>query len=121
MISETKVDDENTITDFPDSKIFVHPECENANVSQNWLQESFSRNLEKQYFKIKLTVFGDTAVNCGDVISVQIPSNRQLLDGEGTAAYDSVLSGRYLITSLKHSINHFHLYQTPLKFLLHPL
>ena len=106
MISETKVDDENTITDFPDSKIFVHPECENANVSQNWLQESFSRNLEKQYFKIKLTVFGDTAVNCGDVISVQIPSNRQLLDGEGTAAYDSVLSGRYLITSLKHSINH---------------
>ena len=40
------------------------------------------------------------------VISVQIPSNRQLLDGEGTAAYDSVLSGRYLITSLKHSINH---------------
>ena len=84
MLSETNVDDDNKITDFPDSKIFLHPECENANLSRSWMQESFSRNLEKQYYKIRLTVFGDTNVNCGDVISIRIPSNRPLQQGEGT-------------------------------------
>ena len=106
MLSETNVDDDNKITQFPDSKIFLHPECENANLSRSWMQESFSRHLEKEYYKIRLTVFGDTHVNCGDVISIRIPSNRPLQQGEGTEAYDNVISGRYLITSLKHSINH---------------
>ena len=106
MLSETNVDDDNKITQFPDSKIFLHPECENANLSRSWMQESFSRHLEKEYYKIRLTVFGDTHVNCGDVISIRIPSNRPLEQGEGTEAYDNVISGRYLITSLKHSINH---------------
>ena len=41
---------------------------------------------------------------CGDVINVLIPSNKPLSKSDGAKAFDPVLSGRYLVTSLKHMV-----------------
>ena len=41
---------------------------------------------------------------CGDVINVLIPSNKPLSKSDGAMAFDPVLSGRYLVTSLKHMV-----------------
>ena len=38
---------------------------------------------------------------CGDIINVLIPSNKPLSKSDGAMAYDPILSGRYLITSLR--------------------
>tara|TARA_A100001011_G_C14294779_1_gene837956 strand:+ start:156 stop:1631 length:1476 start_codon:yes stop_codon:yes gene_type:complete len=117
FISETVVDDENKITDFPDSKIFVHPtsgkELHNEgtatpytnNNAQDWLQESLSREMEREYFTLKIQTYGDTNIMVGDIVDVVIPSNRGVLDkAGGKDNMDKILSGRYLVTQLHHQV-----------------
>ena len=53
-----------------------------------------------------MKVFGDTNVMCGDIIEVLIPMNRSLSSGDVDTFPDPILSGRYLITSLAHQVNH---------------
>ena len=120
IISETKVDDKNTITEFPESRIFVHSsagaELYNEGTSlasltpytdnnaDEWLQEAWSRDLEKDFFTIKLDVWGNTDIMIGDIIDLIIPSNSMKSQGE-KEPQDPILSGRYLITKLHHQVN----------------
>ena len=106
MISETPVDGDKKLNDFFDSRQFLHPRTQDTNFSEIWLQESHSRNLESEFFTIKMKVFGDTNVMCGDIIEVIIPMNRSLSSGDVDTFPDPILSGRYLITSLAHQVNH---------------
>ena len=69
------------------------------------MQESISRELEREYFTVKIAVFGDTDVKVGDIINLVIPSNKPLAAEQGSDALDPILSGRYLITSLHHKVN----------------
>ena len=110
LVSGAKIDDK-TITEYPNSKIFVHPTASDKlhslgtdNNAEEWLQESQSRELERDYFTLKITVYGDTDIMCGDLINVIIPSNKPLGKTGGKGAMDPILSGRYLITSLHHIV-----------------
>jgi len=121
LFSDTKVDNKKKIWEFPDSRILVHPSASTNlhhegtssapdyvythNNAELWMQESLSRELEREYFTIKIAVFGDTAVQVGDIINLIIPSNRPLAPSEGNDALDPILSGRYLITSLHHKVD----------------
>ena len=58
MISETPVDGDKKLNDFFDSRQFLHPRTQDTNFSEIWLQESHSRNLESEFFTIKMKVFG---------------------------------------------------------------
>ena len=73
------------ITEFPNSKVFLHPTGSadlhtegTDNNAEEWLQESASRKLQRDYFTLKLETYGDTDIMCGDMINVQIPSNKTL-------------------------------------------
>ena len=110
LVSGAKIDDK-TITEYPNSKIFVHPTASDKlhslgtdNNAEEWLQESQSRELEREYFTLKITTHGDTDIMCGDLINVVIPSNKPLDKTGGKEAMDPTLSGRYLITSLHHLV-----------------
>ena len=112
-VSEAKIDGKKLVTEFPESKIFVYPTASDKlhsvgnntdNNVEQWLQESESRILEREYFTLKLQTYGDTNIMVGDMIEVQIPSNRPLGKTGGKAAMDPFLSGRYLITELRHMI-----------------
>jgi len=112
LIPQSKIDDK-IITEYAASKIFVHPTAsENLhtegtdNNAEEWLQESISRKLQRDYFTLKIETYGDTNVMCGDMINVLIPSNKPLPTGSqgGSDIMDPLLSGRYLITSLKHQV-----------------
>ena len=96
---------------YPNSKIYVHPTASDKlhslgtdNNAEEWLQESQSREVEREYFTLKITVHGDTDIMCGDIINVIIPSNKPLDKTGGKQAMDPILSGRYLITSLHHIV-----------------
>ena len=121
LVSDIKVDGKRKIWQFPDSRIFLHPSASSDlhhegsssdpdysythNNAELWMQESISRELEREYFTVKIGVFGDTDVKVGDIINLTIPSQRPLAPEDGHEAMDSVLSGRYLITSLHHKID----------------
>jgi hypothetical protein len=111
VVSQGKIDKEKTITEFPDSKIFVHPTASDKlhslgtdNNADEWLQESISRELEREYFTLKIETYGNTDVMAGDMINVSIPSNKPLSVSSGKDAVDPILSGRYLVTSLHHKV-----------------
>ena len=111
VVSQGKIDKEKTITEFPDSKIFVHPTGSDKlhslgpdNNADEWLQESISRELEREYFTLKIETYGNTDVMAGDMINVNIPSNKPLSVSSGKDAVDPILSGRYLVTSLHHKV-----------------
>ena len=110
LVPQAKIDDK-IITEFADSKIFVHPTASDKlhsvgtdNNADEWLQESISRELQRDYFTLKIETYGDTNIMCGDLINIVIPSNRPLSPTGGHEQMDPILSGRYLVTSLKHQV-----------------
>jgi len=110
LISGAKIDDTKTITEFPESRIFVHPTASKEyhslgtdNNADEWLQESESKKLARDYFTLVIECFGDTDIMAGDMIEVLIPSNKPLEKSNDTVN-DPVLSGRYLVTSLNHLV-----------------
>ena len=110
LIPQAKIG-EKRITEYANSKIFVHPTASEKlhsvgtdNNADEWLQESISRELQRDYFTLKIETYGDTNIMCGDVINVLIPSNKPLSKSDTAKAFDPVLSGRYLVTSLKHMV-----------------
>jgi len=101
VVSQGIIDKKKTITEFPDSKIFVHPTASDNlfsygtdNNAEEWLQESISRELEREYFTLKIETYGNTDVMAGDMINVVIPSNKPLSVSSGKDAVDPILSGR---------------------------
>ena len=102
------------MTDFPSSTLFVHPSSSSNlhtggtvdNNAKQWLQSSVSRYFEQDFFQVQFLTYGDTSVNVGDVIDLRIPSNRPLSTSEGSSVFDPILSGRYVITNIKHTIAH---------------
>ena len=110
LIPQAKIDDK-VISEYANSKIFVHPTAsENLhtegtdNNAEEWLQESISRELEREYFTLKIETYGNTDIMVGDMINVMIPSNKPLSVSSGTEAIDPILSGRYLVSSLHHKV-----------------
>ena len=72
------------------------------NNAEDWLQESRSRELEREFFTLRIETYGNTGIQVGDIINVIIPSNKPMSTAEGKDAYDRTLSGRYMITELHH-------------------
>ena len=110
QVPQTKIGDK-PITEYPESIVFVHPTGSDNlhtlgtdNNSKEWLQESRSRNLEKEFFTLRIETYGNTGVQVGDLINVIIPSNKPMSSAEGRDAYDRTLSGRYMITKIHHLV-----------------
>lgn len=116
LISETNVINKGkkTLTDFPTSTLFIHPSSSSNlhtggtvdNNAKQWLQSAISRYYEQDFFQVQFLTHGDTSTNVGDIIDLRIPSNRPLSTSEGSNVFDPILSGRYVITNIKHSIAH---------------
>jgi len=54
---------------------------------------------------LPLQVFGNTAINAGDVITFDIPLMRPLIEEGDTQESNPFYSGRYLVMAVKHIIN----------------
>ena len=112
LIPQSKIDDK-VISEYANSKIFVHPTASDNlhtegtdNNAEEWLQESISRKLQRDYFTLKIETYGNTDIMCGDMIHVQIPSNKPLPNNvtSSSEVMDPLLSGRYMVTSIRHQV-----------------
>jgi hypothetical protein len=82
----------------------MYDDYENTQDYEDWLLKRKSTLGEYDSLKLKITVAGNSALNVGDCVDITIPSNEPMksIDADW---YDKYLSGKYLITSLRHSIN----------------
>ena len=110
MIPSLKMDGGKRLDEHP-CKTFIHPTGSDKlhtkgtdNNAEEWLQESRSRNLEREFFDLKIETNGDTDIQCGDMINVVIPSNKPLDSAPDSSSLDPILSGRYLVTELHHLV-----------------
>ena len=111
IIAQTKIDMGKKLDEFPYTKVFLHPTASKNlhtegtdNNAEEWLQESRSRALEREYFTLKIETYGDTNIMVGDMINVVIPSNKPIAPPVVRSSIDPILSGRYLITQLHHLV-----------------
>ena len=111
IASETSIDGK-TFGDWPESRIFLHSTSSDNlhtegidNNADEWLQYSASRYYEQDYHQLQVLTYGDTSLCAGDIVQVQIPSSKRKDKTPNPSTYDPVLSGRYLVADLKHSIN----------------
>lgn len=63
---------------------------------------AFFQQLEK--YKVHLNVFGRTDYTVGQIVELDIPKATQIT-AEDTETKDMILSGRYLISAINHTIN----------------
>ncbi len=122
MVANIPVDESGKlITEFPDAKQYLHPSSSVSvhnegtatapeysytdNNAFSWLMENRAREMETDYFTLEITTWGDTNLMVGNLINLIIPSNKVQGKAGGTDAVDPMLSGRYLVTSLRHKVN----------------
>jgi hypothetical protein len=102
-------------TEFADSTLYLWPsttathytaegnEVATADLKEI-IQQRLSQRLAFQSLKIQLTVNGFTGIQAGDLISFEMPSYEPR-DGSEPFDRDFYMSGRYLVTSVRHQIN----------------
>ena len=111
---------EKPFSAYHQARTFVHPSASetsyhegNAKVpvyaytdnnAEEWLQESISRDLLQEFFTLKIEAYGDTDLMCGDLINVIVPSNRVQNTTGGLESQDPILSGKYLVSGLRHQV-----------------
>jgi len=111
-LSKNSTTGDKTITEYPESRTFIHPsgsknlhtEGKTDNNAKDWLQESRSREIERNFFTLKIETYGNTNIMVGDIINVIIPANKQLGGAEAKDSIDRTLSGRYLVTEQHHLV-----------------
>jgi hypothetical protein len=69
---------------------------------------SYYKKIEANKHRKQILVFGDSSLTCGKVCNAYLPIRHSVGDQEGT----DFISGRFLITSIKHSVSNTQFYQT---------
>jgi hypothetical protein len=106
-----------SLSDYPDSTLYLWPNTTNVHYTEqgnsvatadvtNILQQRLSQRLAFSSFKLQITVNGFTGVQAGDIITFEMPSYEPR-DGSEPSDRDAYMSGRYLVTSVRHQINIF--------------
>jgi len=82
----------------------IYDDFENIQDYEDWFLKRNSTINEYDSLKLKITIAGNSRLNVGDCIDIIIPTNEPLKSIDSNW-YDKYISGKYLITSLRHSIN----------------
>ena len=118
IYNNSKIDqDDNTIGDFTDARIHLHPVSSDAdNVDKQYTDENNdylyttnkisdsilqkeSKNLELKFgVNVSMKITGSTTLAVGDMINILIPVTGRTHGKE----FDEYMSGTYLITELRH-------------------
>ena len=81
----------------------LHNDVEVPNQTQI-LQKRLSQRLAFESFRIQLKVHGFTGIAAGDIVTLILPSYG-VSDKTDPKDQDPILSGRYLIASIRHQVN----------------
>jgi len=104
-----------SFTEFPESTLYLWPDttaihytAEGNEVSlpnvKDIIQQRLSQRLAFQSFKLQISVNGFTGIQAGDLIVFEMPSYESK-SGNEPFDNDVYMSGRYLVTTVRHQIN----------------
>jgi hypothetical protein len=104
-----------SFTEFPESTLYLWPDttaihytAEGNEVSlpnvKDIVQQRLSQRLAFQSFKLQISVNGFTGIQAGDLIVFEMPSYESK-SGNEPFDNDVYMSGRYLVTTVRHQIN----------------
>ena len=103
-----------TLSDYPESTLYLWSQTSDTHYSgdtplynpdmKEILQKRLSQRLALHSFKLELTVPGMTGLQAGDIINFDMPSYEPA-GGSEPLDHDPYLSGRYLVTSIRHQLN----------------
>lgn len=97
------------LSDYPTSHIEFYPTHEKMFVTEtrsqpeDWVQKRRSQFKQLDGISITIGVVGDSDLRVGQMVDVYIMSDENLETAEDK--YDKILSGKYLITSIAHSMS----------------
>ena len=94
----------NSVSTIKSRHTNLYDDYENVQEYENWFLKRKATLSEYDTLKIKITVSGNSKLDAGDCVNINIPTNEPLtrLDANWN---DKHLSGKYLITSIRHSID----------------
>lgn len=98
------------LSSFPESTLYLYTNTSNRFENINnppineILQKRLSQRLSFHSFKIEIIVNGFTGIQAGDLVTIEIPSFEPR-DGTEPHDYDKIVSGRYLVTTVRHQLN----------------
>ena len=104
-----------SLSDFPESTLYLRSDTNALHYTtegnivdtpnlKEIVQQRLSQRLAFQSLRIELTVNGYTAVKAGDLITFELPSYEPK-DGNEPTDRDPYMSGRYLVTAVRHRID----------------
>jgi hypothetical protein len=97
------ITDETGIFYFKSNTTQLHDDVEVP--SQNEiLQKRLSQRLALETFRVQLKVHGFTGLSAGDIITLILPSYG-VKDSKDPKDQDPILSGRYIVSSIRHSVS----------------
>lgn len=93
--------------DNPGERIVVRGRNDSISNSGAWLKIDAVNSVVMSMFRLIVTMPGNNILGVGNYINLQMPSDqaRTLNIGAGILQNDSVYSGNYLITAVKHTLN----------------
>lgn len=97
------ISDETAILYLKSNTTQLHNDVEVPNQSQI-LQKRLSQRLAFETFKVQFKVHGFTGLSVGDIVTLILPSYG-VKDKSDPKDQDPLLSGRYLVVSIRHQIN----------------
>jgi len=97
------VSEESGVLYFKSSTTQLHDNVEIPETPQI-LQKRLSQRLAFETFKIEIKVHGFTGISVGDMVTLILPSYG-VKDKTDPKDQDPILSGRYLVASIRHQIN----------------
>ena len=92
--------DSNISINTRHSNLFTNPGQKYNTQRNRTLQTRKSQMKQLSNLGIEVVVEGDLLVRCGNIVKIYIPSSQP---SEGSWTWDPYLSGRYIITSIRHA------------------
>tara|TARA_S200002703_G_scaffold24501_2_gene21299 strand:+ start:1347 stop:2711 length:1365 start_codon:yes stop_codon:yes gene_type:complete len=78
-----------------------HPDVQNH---EDWLQRHISTQSLIDTVKVRVSVSGNSLLEAGDVVELYVPKSAAIKATDGVW-YDEQFSGKYLITTIRHTID----------------
>lgn len=97
------------IGDYDTSAVNFFPKHESmfeqgyTNRPEQWFNQRRSQLKQLDSLSLTVGIAGDSDLTVGKIVEVKIPSEENL--DKATEKYDPILSGRYLVTSIAHSMS----------------
>lgn len=97
------------ISDNPEGTLYLHSDTSGLNdlgapSKKDYLQKSLSQKLNLETFNIEMTVPGFTGLSAGDIIAFEAPKFAPY-DPQDPLDRDTYVSGRYLVSSIRHVVS----------------